>query len=152
MDKQLAYSTLVIKAIDDDKREFTGIASTIEPDRINDVMIPKGAKFKLPMAFLWQHDHQQPIGQITQVKVTDKGIEVKGVVKKVEAPSQLAARLDEAWVSMKEGLVRGLSIGFRPIKYAFLDTGGVQYDEWDWYELSAVTIPMNANGTITSSD
>jgi len=150
MDKQIAYSTMVIKAIDEDKREFTGIASTPEPDRINDVMIPKGAKFKLPMAFLWQHDHRQPIGQITDVKVTDKGIEVKGVVKKVDAPSQLAARLDEAWVSMKEGLVRGLSIGFRPIKYAFIDNGGVQYDEWDWYELSAVTIPMSAESGITS--
>lgn len=145
-----AYSTMVIKAVDEDKREFTGIASTPEPDRVNDVMIPKGAKFKLPMAFLWQHDHKQPIGQITEVRVTDKGIEVKGVVEKVDAPSQLAARLDEAWVSIKKGLVRGLSIGFRPIKYAFLDGGGVEYSEWDWYELSAVTIPMNANGGITS--
>lgn len=150
MDKQIAYSTMVIKAIDEDRREFTGIASTPEPDRINDVMIPKGAKFKLPMAFLWQHDHRQPIGQITEAKVTDKGIEVKGVVKNVEGPSQLKARLDEAWVSMKEGLVRGLSIGFRPIKYAFLEDGGVEYSEWDWYELSAVTIPMNASGGITS--
>lgn len=150
MDKQIAYSTMVIKAIDEDKREFTGIASTPEPDRVNDVMIPKGAVFKLPMPFLWQHDHRQPIGQITEARVTDKGIEVKGNVKKVSAPSQLSARLDEAWVSMKEGLVRGLSIGFRPIKYAFLDDGGVEYSEWDWYELSAVTIPMNAQGTITS--
>lgn len=150
MDKQIAYSTMVIKAVDEDKREFTGIASTPEPDRINDVMIPKGAKFKLPLPFLWQHDHRQPIGEITEAKVTDKGIEVKGIVKKVSAPSQLSARLDEAWVSMREGLVRGLSIGFRPIKYAFLDNGGTEYEEWDWFELSAVTIPMSAESSITS--
>lgn len=148
MDKQIAYSTMVIKAVDEDKREFTGIASTPEPDRVNDVMVPKGAKFKLPMPFLWQHDHQQPIGEIISARVTDKGIEVRGRVKNVSAPSRLAARLDEAWVSMKEGLVRGLSIGFKPIKYAFLDTGGVQYEEWDWFELSAVTIPMNAESSI----
>lgn len=150
MDKQFAYSTMVIKAMDEDKREFEGIASTPEPDRVNDVMIPKGAKFKLPMPFLWQHDSQKPIGEIYEATVTPKGIKVKGRIKKVDAPSQLVARLDEAWVSMKEGLVRGLSIGFRPLKYAFLDSGGVQFDEWDWYELSAVTIPMNADGGITS--
>lgn len=150
MDKQFAYSTMVIKAMDEDKREFEGIASTPEPDRVNDVMIPKGAKFKLPMPFLWQHDPSKPVGEIYEATVTPKGIKVKGRIKKVDAPSQLAARLDEAWVSMKEGLVRGLSIGFRPLKYAFLDTGGVQYDEWDWYELSAVTIPMNAEGGLIS--
>src|SRR5690606_25612995 len=59
-------------------------------------------------------------------------------------------RLDEAWQSIKSGLVRGLSIGFRPIKYAFLDDGGVEFSEWDWYELSAVTIPANAEASITS--
>lgn len=150
MDKQVAFSTLQIKALDDDKREFTGIASTAEPDRQLDIVVPEGAKFKLPLPFLWQHDHQKPIGEIYEAKVTAKGIEVKGRIKNVSAPSQLAARLDEAWVSLREGLVRGLSIGFRPIKYSFLDNGGMQFDEWDWMELSAVTIPANASGQVTS--
>lgn len=141
---------MVLKAIDDEKREFTGIASTPVPDRVNDIMIPEGAKFTLPLPFLWQHDPLKPVGEIYEAKVTKNGIEVKGRIKSVSAPSQLAARLDEAWVSLREGLVRGLSIGFRPLKYAFLDSGGVQYDEWDWFELSGVTIPMNAQGTITS--
>lgn len=145
-----AYSLLHMKSIDEGAREFVGIASTPEPDRVNDVMVPKGAKFKLPMPFLWQHDSLKPIGEIYEAKVTDKGIEVKGRIKKVSAPSQLAARLDEAWVSIREGLVRGLSIGFRPIKYAFTDDGGMIFDEWDWYELSAVTIPMNASGSISA--
>lgn len=148
VDKQIAFSTMVIKAVDEGKREFTGIASTPTPDRVNDVMVPKGAKFNLPIPFLWQHNHLQPIGEITEARVTAKGIEVKGVVKQVSAPSQLAARLEEAWVSMKEGLVRGLSIGFRPIKYAFLDNGGVEYEEWDWYELSAVTVAANQEASI----
>lgn len=62
----------------------------------------------------------------------------------------MSARLEEAWVSIREGLVRGLSIGFRPIKYMFLDDGGMEFSEWDWYELSAVTVPMNAQANITS--
>lgn len=148
MDKQISYSLINIKSVDDNKREFTGIASTPEPDRSDDIVVPKGAKFKLPIALLWQHDHLSPVGEIYEAKVTDKGIEVKGRIKKVDAPSQLAARLEEAWVSVRERLVRGLSIGFRPIKYSYLESGGRQFDEWDWYELSLVTIPANAQASI----
>ena len=151
MDKtNKAYSTIVIKSIDEDKRIIRGIASTPSTDRSGDILIPKGAKFSLPMPFLWQHDHRAPIGSVTSAKVTDKGIEVEVQLAKVDAPSQLAARLDEAWQSIKAGLVRGLSVGFRPIKYSFLDdSDGIEFAEWDWFELSAVTLPCNSEGTIT---
>lgn len=145
-----AYSTMVVKAIDEDKRIIRGIASTPSTDRSGDVLVPKGAKFSLPMPFLWQHDHNAPIGNVISAKVTDKGIEVEVQLSKVDAPSQLAARLEEAWQSIKAGLVRGLSVGFRPVKYSYIDGGdGIEFAEWDWYELSAVTIPANSEGTIT---
>lgn len=144
------YSTMVVKAVDEDRREITGIASTPGTDRMGDIVVPSGAKFNLPVPLLFQHDHAQPIGQVVAAKVTDAGIEIVARLAKIEAPSQLAARLEEAWQSIKHGLVRGLSIGFRPIKYAFLDDGGIEFSEWDWYELSAVTIPANAEASITS--
>src|SRR5690606_14207173 len=144
------YSTMVVKAVDEDRREITGIASTPGTDRMGDIVVPAGAKFNLPVPLLWQHTPDQPIGQVVSAKVTDAGIEIVAKLAKLDAPSQLAARLEEAWQSIKSGLVRGLSIGFRPIKYAFLDDGGVEFSEWDWYELSAVTIPANAQASITS--
>lgn len=144
------YSTVVVKAVDEDAREIRGIASTPSTDRMGDVVDPEGAKFKLPIPLLWQHNHDMPIGQVTSAKITDKGIEVVAKLAKADAPSQLHGRLEEAWQSIKSGLVRGLSIGFRPIKYAFLDDGGVEFSEWDWFELSAVTIPANAEASITS--
>lgn len=64
-----------------------------------------------------------------------------------DMPSQLIARLDEAWASIKAGLVRGLSIGFRPIEYSFLDEGGIRFCP-DLLEVSAVTIPANAECSI----
>jgi hypothetical protein len=47
------------------------------------------------------------------------------------------------------GLVRAVSIGFRAIEYAFMDRGGVRFVETEVYELSAVTIPANADALIT---
>lgn len=143
-----AYSLMKIKAVDEESRTITGIASTPNTDRMGDIVLPKGAVFKLPIPFLWQHDSLQPIGSVIKAKVTDEGIEITAQLVQVDAPSQLAARLEEAWQSIKTGLVRGLSIGFQPIKYAFLDNGGIEFSEWGWHELSAVTIPANAEATI----
>lgn len=145
-----AYSQFEVKAVDEEKRQLRGIATTPNTDRVGDVVLPLGAEYKLPIPFLWQHNHLEPIGNVLEAKVTSKGIEVLIQLVKVDAPSQLAARLEEAWQSIKSGLVRGLSIGFSPLKYSFLDNGGVEYSAWSWHELSAVTIPCNVEGTITA--
>lgn len=44
--------------------------------------------------------------------------------------------------------MKGLSIGFKPIKYAYLDSGGIHFLEWELLEVSAVTIPANAECSI----
>lgn len=145
------YSTMVLKAVDEDKREISGIASTPGTDRMGDVVEPAGAEFALPVPLLWQHDHSQPIGNVTAARVTTKGIEIRASLVKPTAdmPSQLVARLEEAWQSIKTGLVRGLSIGFSPLEYAFMEDG-IRFLRWNWHELSAVTVPANAEASITS--
>lgn len=148
MKNQHAVSLLKVKAVNEDTREITGIATTPSPDRYGDIVMPEGAKFQLPIPLLWQHDHQSPVGQVTSAKVTAEGIEIKATLAKADSPSQLAARLEEAWQSIRLGLVKGLSIGFRPIEYAYIDEGGIRYTSWEWYELSVVTVPANAEGTI----
>jgi HK97 family phage major capsid protein len=45
--------------------------------------------------------------------------------------------------------VRGLSIGFAPLEMADIaGTWGTRFLKWEWLELSAVTIPANAQATI----
>lgn len=144
------HSVIQIKAVDDEKREFVGIASTPATDRMDDVVEPMGAQYKLPIALLWQHDHNLPVGTIITAKPTTAGIEVRGSIPKIDTPAGLASRLEEAWQSLKHQLVRGLSIGFRPLEYSFMDNGGVHFTKWEWFELSLVTIPANAEATITS--
>lgn len=149
------FSVLKIKAVDDnqnDKRRFTGIATTPTPDRVDDVVEPKGAEYKLPLPFLWQHDPSAPIGWITRANVSDAGIEIEGDVADVSEPGRLKDRIDEAWQMLKKGLVKGLSIGFNALEYA--DIAGTRWGQhilkWEWLELSAVTIPANLEATITT--
>jgi HK97 family phage major capsid protein/HK97 family phage prohead protease len=149
---QRAYSILEVKAVNDDERVIEGIATTPETDRMGDVVDPKGAKFKLPLPLLFQHDSSQPIGHVERAKVSEDGITIRARFAKIDEPGKLKDRLDEAWQSVKSGLVRGLSIGFRaiddpkPIKGTF----GLLFDSWEWLELSAVVVPANAGASITA--
>lgn len=149
MTARRAYSLLHLKAVSDDERELTGIASTPTPDRQEDILEPKGAIFKLPIPLLWQHRSAEPIGEVYAARVTDDGIEIKARIAKVTEPGRLKDRLDEAWQSIKAGLVRGLSVGWKPKEYAAIaGTYGIHAFSWEWLELSAVTIPANAEASI----
>ncbi len=148
-----AYSVLKVKAIteDEETRTITGIASTPKQDRDNDMLDMVGAKFALPIPFLWQHNHNHPIGEVTDATVTDEGIEITATIVKIAEEGTLKNRTDEAWQSIKSELVKCLSIGFRPLEYNYLeDSWGLHIKEWEWYELSAVTVPANPDAVITS--
>lgn len=146
-----AWSTFEVKAMAGDKRRFSGIASTPSTDRMGDVVEPKGAKFKLPIPLLWQHDSKDPIGWITSAKVTDKGIEVEGEVASIDEDGELKARLSKAWQMLKSGIVRGLSIGFNAIDAEPIKgTYGLRFKQWEWLELSAVTIAANQDASIVA--
>lgn len=141
-----AYSTLEIKAFDEESGTITGIASTPSPDRMDDIVVPEGAVFKLPLPLLWQHNSGDPIGQVTEAKVTKKGIEIVATVAR-----GVTDEIDRYWKLIKSGLVRGLSIGFRGLEVAEIEgSWGVKFNKWEWLELSTVTIPANQEATITA--
>jgi HK97 family phage prohead protease len=139
----------ITKAIDDDgDLVIEGMATTPEPDRVGDVVEPLGAKFKNPLPLLWQHRHDSPVGDVTFGKATKAGIPFKGRIASISEPGALKDLLDLARQSVKAKLVRGVSIGFRALKYAYMESGGVNYQETEIMELSLVTIPANASATI----
>lgn len=144
-----ACTLMTVKSVNEDERVITGIASTPSPDRDGDILESGGATYRSDTPFLWQHDRSQPIGTCTP-KMVKEGMQITAKLAKPtpDMPSQLAARLDEAWASIKAGLVRGLSIGFLPKEYSYLDEGGVRFIKWDLLEVSAVTIPANAECSI----
>lgn len=145
-----AYSTLTVKAANDDERIIEGVATTPTPDSYEDIVDPKGAEFSLPLPLLWQHNSREPVGHVVKAKVANDGISIVAKFTKITEAGKLKDRLDEAWQSVKSGLVRGLSIGFRAKEYTFIEnTGGIHFLKWAWLELSPVTIPANAGASIT---
>ncbi len=138
-----AYATFEIKSVREDQRIVEGYASTPSLDRGGDSMDPAGAKFVLPMALLWQHNHERPIGHVVEAKVTSKGIWIKARIEQGVLPF-----IDEAWTLIKAGLIRGFSIGWRPLERPDIKDGVRRYSSWEWYETSAVTVPMNVQTTI----
>ncbi|KTF68672.1 HK97 family phage prohead protease [Sphingomonas sp. HT-1] len=145
-----AYSFIEVKVFDDARRTIEGTATTPSPDRMQDRVNPLGAKFALPIPFLWQHQHDKPVGHVIDADVKASGIKFKAELAQTDEPGKLKDLLDMAWQSLKLKLVRATSIGFNPIKYSFLDNGGIDFEEWDWLELSGVTIPANPDAVISA--
>jgi len=145
-----ACALLEIKSVDAEARIIEGFATTPAADRSGDIVEPAGAVFALPMPLLWQHDQGRPVGEVTSARVTPDGIHITAKFAQVTEAGTLRDRLDEAWQSVKARLVRGLSIGFRPLEAVPLKAGGAHIKRWMWAECSAVTIPMNVAATITN--
>jgi len=144
-----AYGLLEIRSIDDDARIIEGLATSPEPDRVGDIVEPMGAKFTLPLPLLWQHDKNNPVGFVETAKKTKAGIPFRARIVKIDEPGALKDMVDKAWQAVKAGLVRGVSIGFRSIERSMLDGGGIRFQVWEWLELSLVTVPANADATIS---
>src|SRR5690625_7269663 len=111
-----------------------------------------GVSFRKPLALLWRQKPAQRIGTVRFEQPTDDGIEFEAEIAKSDEPGRLKDRLDEAWQSIKLGLVRAVSVGFRPIEYAFMDEGGIRFIKSEVFELSAVTIPANEQAIIRSEE
>lgn len=149
---QRAYSILELKSLDAERREFTGIATTPSTDRMGDVVEPRGAEFTLPLPLLLHHDSTKPVGNVIAANVTGNGITVRCRIADTDEPGTLKDRADEAWHSVKAGVIRGLSIGFRALQDGIeqLRTGGVRFTRLEILELSLVPIPANSDCTITA--
>lgn len=88
---------------------------------------------------LWQHDVKQPIGALREIYEDASGLFVRGVLF-----TQDIGRAREAWKLMKEGVVTGLSIGYRA-RQSFRDekTGARVLTDIELLEISMVTFPAN---------
>jgi len=145
-----AYSPLTVKDLNDDARALTGIATTPTTDRLGDIIEPKGATFANPLPLLLFHDTRQPVGTVALAAPSADGIGFRATLPRIAAPGRLRDRVDEAWQSVEAGLIRGVSIGFRPLDdgIELMKGGGLRFTKIEILELSLVAIPANADARI----
>lgn len=132
---------------------ITGYASLFNlTDQQND-KIMKGAFARTLKAWrllgkmpkmLWQHDPKSPIGLWTHLYEDEKGLYAEG---------RLALGIrqaDEAYFLLKEGIIEGLSIGFRPIKALQDKTNKARILlDINLIEISLVTFGANTSALVT---
>jgi uncharacterized protein len=131
--------------------EFSGWASTYEPDLVGDQILPGAfdrtlaswrAKGLWP-ALLWHHKTDEPVGAIVELKATDHGLYLRGKLASL-------GRGPQARELMQMNTLRGLSIGFRPKTEQLDSTSGLnQIMDLDLHEVSLCSVPANTGALIT---
>lgn len=121
-----------------------GYANTVSKDRAGDV-IPADAwrtqnaltnymKNPILLAF---HDHTLPIGQVTELNITETGLEVVAKVVKTGAPENVFGLI-------KSGILKTFSVGFRILDADYEHEKGVfLIKDLELLELSVVSVPCN---------
>ncbi|KKB12373.1 primosome assembly protein PriA [Devosia geojensis] len=105
--------------------------------------LARHAKAKTSPLMLWQHNPDYPIGVWESLEEDSKGLFGRGrLLKGVQ-------KADEAHIIMKNGAIRGLSIGYRELR-AQPDGNNRTLLELDLMEISPVTFPANDKARITA--
>ena len=130
-----------------------GIASTPTLDSDNDSLNSLGAKFRtMPFPFILNHDHLNPVGQVTEATPTNKGIKVKIRIPYVKEIGKLKEQTDYAIHCIKYNIISGLSIGFSANQSDAVvnEKGGLNIDKFEVYELSLTPLQSNTTAFITA--
>ena len=131
-----------------DELKIRGLASTPSTDRAKDIILvdawSKGGVdnyVKNPI-LLFNHDYNEPIGKVTSINTTNKGLEVEGVI----FPETKAYNL------VKKGVLKTFSVGFL-INDADYDKeiDGLIIKDAELLEISVVSVPCNQDAVFELS-
>jgi HK97 family phage major capsid protein/HK97 family phage prohead protease len=124
------------------------VLSDDTPDRMGDIIEAHGWVLdefnKNPIA-LFGHKADFPIGK--WIGVGTKGNQLRGHLEL--APKGTSPRIDEIRALVKAGILRAVSVGFKPVDYVPIDAkqpfGGMRYSKQELVECSLVAVPANPN-------
>lgn len=123
------------------------ILSDATADRYDDSIVAEGWDLRNfvrnPIA-LFNHNPDQPIGKWEKLLVKDGAL--RGHLQ--IAPKGTSARIDEIRALIDAGILRAVSVGFRPIEsepIAESKYGGMRYLKSELVETSLVSVPANPN-------
>ena len=145
------FQNIKIKARNSEQRIITAIANSGVLDRTGEIVSIAGITYdpkNLP-ALLWQHKHDQPLGRILSLSKTAKGLEMTAQIAKYETDSELKQLSDSVWESVKQGVIKSCSIGFRPTDYEKNSAGAIVWTSSELLEVSLVSVPAERGANIT---
>jgi len=126
-------------------RKVRAIASTDAADRHGDIVRQSGWRlepYRKNPIILFGHDHQQPIGHAVSVSLENGRLIV-------EIEFATGGRADEIFGLVRSGVVRGISVGFLPLKHRMREDGrGLEFTEAELLEISIVSVPANPEALI----
>ncbi len=143
-----------IKALSEDGA-FEGYAATFNNiDTYDDTIEPgafsKSIGEKMPV-LLWQHNREDVIGTIEEIKEDSKGLYIKAKLLK-----DGVAKAAEAYELIKAKAISGLSIGYISVKWEYEKSSKARFGELrhlkevDLKEVSVVTFPADSKAGVTS--
>ncbi|MCK9327580.1 MAG: phage major capsid protein, partial [Bacteroidales bacterium] len=139
--------TAEIKA-DTDERTLTAIASTSNPDRDHDVLPSDGwnlKNFKKNPVMLYGHDSRDlPVATVTDIKQDGEKLVFKARFPK----PGIHDFADKVYELYKDGILRAFSVRFSSKDYEKNDYGGLTFKKSELLEISAVTVPANAEALV----
>ena len=91
---------------------------------------------------LWQHNHEHPIGVVEELRQDNHGLFVRARINCEVEKGREAASL------VKQGAIKGLSVGFNAIKHHYDAHGKRVITKAKLWEISVVTFPANPSAQI----
>ena len=143
-----------VEVIEKDGQEIikiSGYASTIDKDRVSDVVLPSAfvetlSVYKQNPVILLQHKMDKPIGKATDLMVDEKGLRIE---------AEISEDLDGAKSAIKNGVLKWFSIGYKVKEWEEKSNEEGQYweiKELELLEISVVSVPANPFTLIKSLD
>ncbi len=150
-----------VAGVNEEERSCFGVLTTGAIDRVGDIVRPEGADltgYRFNPIVIINHRSEDSL----PVATTCSPYTGKLTVALDRANDRLTARLyfakdndlaGQAWSLVKEGILRGLSIGFNPLSPpCALPTGGNEFRTWELLEVSLVCVPCNPHAVILAED
>jgi HK97 family phage prohead protease/HK97 family phage major capsid protein len=141
---ELVQRTTAAAAPGGDPLEFVMSDATV--DRFGDIIEPDGwqlANFRKNPIALFGHDGDFLVGNWHNVRIEDGAL-----IGRLDLLPPVSERLREIHTAIDAGVLRAVSVGFRPIKREPIEgskVGGIRFLETELVECSLVSVPANPN-------
>ena len=134
-----------------DDRSVKFVITTGAADREKDVIDPSGwdvENYLRNPVVLFAHDYDSlPVART--ISLEQQGDKLIAVAE--FASAELNPMAERVFQMLKQGFLRGASVGFRPVAFTFNDArGGVDFAKQELLEFSIVPIPANAQALMAA--